>query len=118
MSEYLVLMRAGDIDFAQLGAAEGEALMSRFIAWSQRLQAEGHFRSVERLSANGGKTLRSHGGSVVIDGPYAEGRELVVGLFVIAARDWGEAERAVRDCPILALGGTVELRETEPFPSP
>jgi hypothetical protein len=118
MSDYLILMRTGDIDFSKFGPAEGQALVSRFVEWTQELQRGGHYVAVERLKDDRGKTLRKRGDSIVVDGPYAEGKEIVMGFYVLRADSWDEATALARGCPILAIGGTVELRETEAFPRP
>jgi hypothetical protein len=36
----------------------------------------------------------------VTDGPYAEAREVIGGLFVIEARDYDEVIQLCSDCPI------------------
>jgi hypothetical protein len=47
----------------------------------------------------------------VADGPYAEVTQSIGGLAIIKAADYDEALAIVQTCPILELGGTVELRQ-------
>jgi hypothetical protein len=47
---------------------------------------------------------------VVTEGPYAEAKDLVGGFSVIAAQDMDAAILLARECPFLAVGGTVEVR--------
>ena len=46
----------------------------------------------------------------VTDGPYAEAKDLLLGFIVIHARDLDEAVEIAHGCPIVAGGGSVEVR--------
>lgn len=46
----------------------------------------------------------------VLNGPYAEIKEAIGGLIIIKATDYDEAAAIANGCPILALGGNVEIR--------
>ncbi|KQX15553.1 YciI family protein [Flavobacterium sp. Root420] len=46
----------------------------------------------------------------VINGPYAEIKESIGGLIMIKAADYDEAVAIANGCPILDLGGNVEIR--------
>jgi hypothetical protein len=47
---------------------------------------------------------------LVVDGPYKAGGESFCGLIIINANTYEEAIDIARRCPILLLGGTVEIR--------
>jgi hypothetical protein len=47
---------------------------------------------------------------VITDGPFAEGKELVGGYFLVRADSLDEAARMAKDCPIFETGGSVEVR--------
>lgn len=64
-------------------------------------------RPVQRFDAVG-KIVK--GGSVV-DGPYAEVKESIGGLVIVKANDYDEAVEIAESCPVLALGGNVEIRQ-------
>ena len=49
-------------------------------------------------------------GKSVVNGPYAEIKESIGGAIIIKAADYEAAEMIAQDCPILELGGTVEIR--------
>jgi hypothetical protein len=51
----------------------------------------------------------------ITDGPYAEAREVIGGLFILEAADYEEAVALSRDCPHLDFG-SIEIREIEPTP--
>jgi hypothetical protein len=61
--------------------------------------------------ASGGKVVRKQGDRLMVsDGPYAEGKELIGGYFLIEADDEKHATRIAGDCPGLLRSGAVEVR--------
>lgn len=40
----------------------------------------------------------------------------MVGIYIIEAADHATAQAAARECPIVHVGGAVEIRETDFFP--
>ena len=95
---------------------EYEKMFADFVAWSAGLSREGKLRGVERLNNEPGKVVRKRGDTIAVDGPYAEAKEVVVGLFVVEAKNIDEACAIAKGCPLVALGGTIEVRETGEFP--
>jgi hypothetical protein len=116
MGRYLLLLHRGDADFDCLTEGERGELMSSFVAWTESLKARGVLSSVERLTPDGGTTVRKKRDVVVVDGPYAEMRELVSGLYVVLAKDQEDANRIAAECPLVAIGGAVEVRAIDTFP--
>jgi len=56
-----------------------------------------------------GKTLKADG--VVTDGPYAELKEVVGGYIIVKADSLDDALQLAHGCPILYVGGHVEVRD-------
>jgi hypothetical protein len=48
--------------------------------------------------------------NVVTNGPYVELKEAVGGYSIVRAKDLKEASELAKGCPILQVGGTVEVR--------
>ncbi len=48
---------------------------------------------------------------IVTDGPYIESKELVGGFYIINAESLEEATELAKGCPVLRLGGSIEVRE-------
>ena len=48
--------------------------------------------------------------STATSGPYIELKESIAGLIVIKANDYEEALKIAQGCPILEVGGNVEIR--------
>lgn len=59
-----------------------------------------------------GRTVKQD--NVVLNGPYAEIKESVGGLFLIKANDYDEAVEIAKGCPIIKWGATVEVRMAIP----
>ena len=117
MAEYLLLFRDEGSEFPALGEAELEALMGRFIAWAENVSAAGQLKGVERLEG-ADATVRHRDDAFVLDGPFAEAKETITGYFRVAAQSMDEAAKIAQGCPMLLMGGSVEIRQTAPFPGP
>jgi hypothetical protein len=113
MDQWLLLLRNGDADPATRPDLDWQVLYDRFVAWTDELHRTGKLAAVARLDDDGGRTVR---GALAVDGPFAEGKEAVVGLFVVRARDRDEAIAIARRAPHVAEGGVVEVRRVGDFP--
>ena len=81
--------------------------MAEWKVWMDALAADGTLLAGEPLT-NEGYVID---GSIVTDGPFAEGKELVGGYLLIDANDFAAANEVGKGCPILKTGGTVEVRQ-------
>ena len=108
MAEFLFLYRGTDAVTAALSPKEMQDYMQRFQSWIVSLTKTGKLASCGPLE-KGGKTLAGPDG-LLTDGPFAETKDLIGGYSVVSAKDLDEATALARDCPFLALGGTVEIR--------
>lgn len=50
----------------------------------------------------------------VLNGPYAEGKASIGGLFLIRANDYDDAVEIAKGCPIIEYGAIVEVRMAVP----
>lgn len=115
----MLVLRDDGVDWTQHGndGPGGKALFQRFVDWAADLDRRGLLAGVDAL-AQGGRTVRKKGASIVIDGPYAEGREAVLGYFLVRARDLDEACAIAAESPHAEIGGAVEVRMVGAFPKP
>lgn len=115
MPDYLLLLQETPADFAHVTPEEMQRIVEAYGAWSDRLAADGRLVQGTKLRDEGGRLLARRGEEIsVTDGPYAEAREVIGGLFVIRADDYGHAVRLAGDCPHLAYG-RVLVREIDPL---
>ena len=63
-----------------------DPMFQKFVDWAADLDKRGILVGVDPLQ-DGGKTVRRRGAGVVIDGPYAEGREAVLGYYMVRVKD-------------------------------
>ena len=98
-----------------LPKSEQDAMMEEFFAYDDVLQKSGHCVGAESLqSARSAATLRLRNGKVMVtDGPFAETKEQVGGIFVLEARDMSHAIELMSRHPGLRLGGPFEIRPAE-----
>ena len=75
--------------------------------WLAGISGKNRLISRARLSFEG-RILKP--GNVVTDGPYAEVKEILGGLISVNAESLDEAFEMAYGCPILLLGGYVEVR--------
>jgi hypothetical protein len=87
--------------------AEMQAVLQRYSDWSRKLGQEGKLKGGEKLSFEPGKRLRKDGARVAVDGPFAETKEMVSGLFFIEAPDYPAAVEIAKTCPHLDYGSIV-----------
>ncbi len=114
MQQYLLLIYIEPALLQALPIEEFNALMRDCLAHADKLQAEGTLLAAQKLQpVDTAQTLRVRDGhSRVLDGPFAETRELLAGFNLIVARDRDEAMRIARDFP-WARFGSIEVRPLE-----
>ena len=109
MSEFTYLFR-GRKTFTSPEQAQKN--MAQWTAWFKDLQAKGRLKDPGHPLENAGKVV-SGTKKTVRDGPYAEAKDVVGGFIVIEAGDLAEAVELSKDCPILEVGGSVEIRPVQ-----
>jgi len=114
----MLILRNDGVDWAQL-AVEGrsKALFQKFVDWVADLKRRGVYAGVEGLEQSG-KTVRRKGAGLVIDGPFAEGREAVLGFVLVRVNSVEEACAIAGESPHAEVGGATEVRILTAFPKP
>ncbi|HEY0887934.1 MAG TPA: YciI family protein [Ramlibacter sp.] len=95
--------------------AEGEAAYDRMVRFAADLRSRGVLRSAESLSSQDGaaRVKVSGGRAQVVDGPFAEAKEMVGGFFLLDCATRAEAVAIASQCPA-AEWATVEVRAVGP----
>jgi len=83
--------------------------MEKWRAWFKQLGENGHLKDIGHPLENTGKVVKGKQKSVT-DGPFAEAKDVVGGFTLIQARDLEHAVELCKGCPILEVGGSVEVR--------
>jgi hypothetical protein len=109
MDEYLILMRL-DLVIRETPPSpeQMEQYMKQYQDWVGGIAAQNKFVGGTALSMEG-KVIRPK--DIVTDGPFAEIKEWIAGFITIRAKDFDEAVRLAKGCPILnGEGNSVEVR--------
>ncbi len=103
MPKFLFLYRESTAPQTRPTPEEMQALGGQWYAWMQKFSAS---------IVPGGDGLKPSGklikGGVVTDGPYVEGKEVVVSFGIIQADNYDAAVAIAKECP---PGHTIEIRE-------
>lgn len=94
---------------------EGRALYAEMLAFGQGLAARGQLVASESLlpDSHGVRVQRHDAQTKLLDGPFAEAREMVGGFFLIECASRDAALEIAQTCPA-ARFATVEVRECAP----
>lgn len=107
MSEFVFLYRGGD----QSGSPqEMQQVMQKWMSWMKELGEKGHIKDVGHPLDHTGKVVKGKEKKTVMDGPYAETKDIVGGYTLVEARDLAHAAELSMGCPIFERGGIVEVR--------
>ncbi len=114
MKKFLLLIYIDPELLQSLPPHEYDAQMRACLLHADALQTQGTLLMSQKLQPPAtARTLRTRGGqSRVIDGPFAETREILAGFNLIEAADAEEAMRIAHQFPWAAYG-SIEVREVE-----
>jgi hypothetical protein len=115
MPQYILLLHETPSDFSNVSAEEMQQIIGEYVAWRRKIETEGKYAGSNKLRDDGGRLISMRNGMArVVDGPYAEAKEVMGGYFIISAANYDEAVETSKGCPHLKYGGWIEVREIEP----
>jgi hypothetical protein len=106
MSEFTYLFRGRQTSWSP---EELQKHFEKWAMWFKELGAKGQLKDPGHPLEPAGKIVKGKQ-KVVNDGPYAELKDVVGGYIVIEAKDLEHAVEISKGCPILEVGGSVEVR--------
>ena len=94
---------------------EGRDLYERMLQFSGELKSRGVLTMTASLTsdAHGARVRVRSGQPTVLDGPFAETKEMIGGFFILTCETRDDAIAIAKQCPA-AKWGTVEVRELGP----
>jgi len=95
--------------YAAMSADERRQALRNWNAWCDELATGGKLLHGSPLFPEGRVIGGSRRGSV-IDGPFAEAKELIGGYVIVTAADIDEATALAERCPNIAYGMSIEIR--------
>jgi hypothetical protein len=108
MKEFILLFRSASNGDARPSPEQLQNITKPWQDWMGSIAAQDKLASRgNRLSFEGAAVLP---GNVVTDGPYAEVKEILGGYIVVKTAGLDDAIELAKGCPILSIGGNVEIR--------
>ena len=97
------------------GVEAGKQVYGQMLGFAEALKKRGVLLAVESLAndAKGARVQVRSGRQSLVDGPFAEAKEMVGGFFLLDCKTREEALAIAAECPAAAWC-TVEVRETGP----
>jgi hypothetical protein len=97
------------------GAEEGRRRYARMVRFAEDLKGRGLLIATESLASQAeGVRIRKRGGKpTMIDGPFAEAKEIIGGFFLLACDTREEAVAIGNECPATEWS-TIEVRALGP----
>jgi hypothetical protein len=108
---YLMLILEPVGQRAERGLERGREAYAQMLDYAAALESRGVLRGVNALTSAATRLQRRNGATQTVDGPFAETKEMVGGVFVLDGVTRDEALAIAADCPAAAWA-TIELRET------
>lgn len=112
---YMLLILEPDGQRVQRSEDEGRAVYQQMVDFAGGLKAQGKLLACESLAAQkeGVRVQVREGKPRVVDGPFAEAKEMVGGFFLLDVATREEAVAIARQCPA-AEWCTIEVRRAAP----
>lgn len=109
MEEFLLIFRRDAVSKeSQPSPQEMQAHLKQWQEWFGKLAAQDKLsRPIQRWDRDG-KIVKAD--KHVINGPYVEIKESIGGMVFVKAANYDEAAEIAKGCPILEVGGNVEIR--------
>ena len=114
MKEFLLVFRR---DFASTEAQPSpeqlQQMMKPWEDWMGGLAAQNKLASSGNRLSSEGRVVKAN--KTITNGPYVEMKEAIGGYIIVRANTVDEAAELSKGCPILQIGGNVEVRTVVPM---
>lgn len=109
-ADYLLIFRESSPErYLVMSEAERRVALQQWNEWCATLAAQGTLQEGNPLE-NVGRVVSGARRPALLDGPFAEAKELIGGYFLITAASLDEATAIAEGCPNLEHGMTIEVR--------
>jgi hypothetical protein len=109
MKEFVFIFRNSNNPNFKPSPEQMQEVLTSWMNWMGSLAAQNKIvNNGNRLSLENAKTVRPN--NVITDGPFMEIKEYINGYTIVTAASIDEATELAKGCPILKIGGNVEVR--------
>ena len=116
MSKFLFVYRNGNDAYRHMTAEEMQGQMQKWQTWLSQGIKKGWLLDPGDALKREGRVVNAK--RVVTDGPFVEAKDVVGGFSIVKADSLDAAAEWAKGCPVLLVGGTVEVRQLEGFTLP
>ncbi len=113
MNEFVLIFRNDSKSDQKSSPDQMQAIMKQWQDWIGGIAAQNKLANPGNPLGSSGKTLKPN--NVVTDGPYVELKEMITGYIIVKTDTIDEAVTLAKGCPILQVGGNVEVRDVIPM---
>lgn len=107
---YAILCYNNEAEVFSWSKEQDEAVMGRLAVVHEKWEKAGKLKPALRLMPTSAATTLRKSDDAVLDGPYAETKEQMLGLYVIDVADLDEGLAFARELAVANPGGAYELR--------
>jgi hypothetical protein len=108
MKEFLLIFRSDPAKIPSGSPEEMRAITQKWMDWIAGIAAQDKLADRGNRLERTGRVLKA---DITTDGPFCELKEMVGGYTLVRTASMDEAETIAKECPVLSLGGSVEIRE-------
>jgi hypothetical protein len=109
MKEFVMIYRNETMPENKYSPEEMQGILKQWENWMGGIAAQNKLASRGNRLGSEGKSIKPN--NVITNGPYSEIKEFIGGYSVIKADSIDEAVEIAKGCPILNVGGNVEVRD-------
>lgn len=110
MKEFVLIFRNSVNPEIKPSAEQMQQVLTNWMNWMGSIAAQDKLVDKgNRLSMTEAKTVGA--GNVITDGPFTEIKEFINGYLIVKTSTIDEAVEIAKECPILTIGGKVEVRK-------
>ena len=109
MKDFLFVFRTDYNTMPKGSPEEMQAMTKRWMDWIGGIAAQNKLTDRGNRLYPSGKVVKAD--NVIADGPYTEIKESIIGYSIVKADSIEEATGLAKGCPVLTIGGNIEVRE-------
>ncbi|HEX4371815.1 MAG TPA: YciI family protein [Puia sp.] len=113
MKDFLFIYRADYLALPQGTPEQMQAMLTLWMDWIKGIATQNKLSDRGNRLTTTGKVVKSN--NVVTNGPFMEIKEFIGGYSLIKSESFDDAVELAKGCPILSVGGNVEVREVDPI---
>jgi len=111
MNEFTMIYRSAQMPETQFSPEQMQDVLKQWQCWLGGIAAQNKIAAFGNRLGPVGATVRT---GLVTDGPYPEVKEMITGYTILQVETLEEAIEIAKDCPVLKIGGSVEVRAIVP----